>query len=233
MMNWKTARKISNKTFALGAGWENKISQMILLLLSKEDDSVNIDVVLLLSYLEQELDKIAAEQIAALDNITDLAYRYAMAATLDELDDIGFTIPSLAIGYNKSWLGDGKDYSNRVLINMKNAKSRIQGLLLGYQGNNPTVLMGLLSDELKKIDNEWKRLLRTEIEACYSQGARDANLMKGALTAVIENGSPCDAICAQYVGEHEVPLNGRLGIDLPPYHPNCRCVFLGVFGQGR
>ena len=133
MMNWKTARKISNKTFALGAGWENKISQMILLLLSKKDDSVNIDVVLLLSYLEQELDKIAAEQIAALDNITDLAYKYALAATLDELDDVRFTIPSLAIGYNKSWLGDGKDYSNRVLINMKNAKSRIQGLLLGYQ----------------------------------------------------------------------------------------------------
>jgi len=33
------------------------------------------------------------------------------------------------------------------------------------------------------------------------------------------------------VGEHEVSLYGTLGIDLPPYHPNCQCVFLGIFGQ--
>ena len=73
--------------------------------------------------------------------------------------------------------------------------------------------------------------IRTELEAASVQGCRDANLMKGARYAVIENDSPCDEICADMVGEHEVSLYGTLGIDLPPYHPNCQCVFLGIFGQ--
>lgn len=55
--------------------------------------------------------------------------------------------------------------------------------------------------------------------------------MKGARYAVIENDSPCDEICAEMVGEHEVSLDGVLGLDLPPYHPNCQCVFLGVFSD--
>lgn len=219
MIKWKTARRISNDTFKIAAGWENKISQMILLLLPQKELSVNIDVVLLLSHLEQELDEIAAKQIEALDNVTDLAYRYALAASLKELDDIGYTIPSLAIGYNKSWLGDGKDYKNRVLANIKSAKSELQGLLLNNQEG--------LAAFVKKLDNEWKRLLRTEVEACYCQGARDANLMKGARFATIESDSEYDKKRAK----NEVPLNGQLGADLPPYHPNCRCIFIGNFGQ--
>ena len=91
--------------------------------------------------------------------------------------------------------------------------------------------MGLIHDILTKAENEWKRLIRTELEAASVQGCRDANLMKGARYAVIENDSPCDEICAEMVGEHEVSLYGTLGIDLPPYHPNCQCVFLGIFGQ--
>lgn len=227
-MNWKTAHLINNNAFKIGAGWEKKVLQMFIVL-TKDDDLSTADIALLLSFIQQELDRIAQAQIEALENAIPLAYRYSLNATLNELD--GVTIPSLALGYNKTWCKDGKDYNQRVIANINNIKAEIQGLLLGWNGDNPIVLMGLIHDLLTKAQNEWKRLIRTELEAASVQGCRDANLMKGALYAVIENDSPCDEVCAEMVGEHEVSLYGRLGIDLPPYHPNCRCVFLGVFGQ--
>lgn len=229
-MNWKAAHKINNNAFKIGAGWERKVMQMFIVLTKDKELSVT-DIALLLSFIQQELDKIAQEQIKALDNCLTLAYKYSLNATLGELDDIRFTVPSLAKGYSKTWCKDGKDYTQRVINNINNTKAEIRGLLLGWTGDDPIVLMGLLNDIITKAQNEWKRLIRTELEAASAQGCRDANLMKGARYAVIENDSPCDEICAEMVGEHEVPLDGRLGIDLPPYHPNCRCVFLGIFGQ--
>lgn len=118
----------------------------------------------------------------------------------------------------------------RILFNINNTKAEIQGLLLSWNGDDQIVLLGL-NDIITKAENEWKRLIRTELEAASVQGCRDANLIKGAKYAVIENDSPCDGICKKMVGEYEVSLDGRLGTDLPPYHPNCRCVFLGIFGQ--
>lgn len=229
-MNWKAAHKINNNAFRIGAGWERKVMQMFIVL-SKDKELTQADIALLLSFIQQELDKIAQEQIKALDNCLTLAYNYSLNATLQELNDVGFTVPSLALGYKKTWCKDGKDYTQRVINNINGIKQEIQGLLLGWNGDDPIVLMGLIQDILTKAQNEWKRLIRTELEAAHAQGCRDANLMKGARYAVIENDSPCDAVCAEMVGTHEVSLYGALGIDLPPYHPNCRCVFLGVFGQ--
>lgn len=229
-MDWAAAHKINNNAFKIGAGWEAKVMQMFIVL-SKDKELSSTDIALLLSFIQQELDKIAQTEIEALNNALTLAYGYSLNATLSELDDIGFTIPSLALGYNINWCKDGKDYNQRIIANMNGIKQEIQGLLLGWQGEDPIVLMGLIHDILTKAENEWKRLIRTELEAASVQGCRDANLMKGARYAVIENDSPCDEICAEMVGEHEVSLYGTLGIDLPPYHPNCQCVFLGIFGQ--
>lgn len=230
-MNWKAAHLINDTAFKIGAGWERKVMQMFIVL-QKDKELSKTDYVLLLSYIEQELDKIAQAQLEALENCITLAYRYSLNATLEELYDVRYLNPSLALGYSKVWCQDGKDYNQRVITNINNIKAELKGLLLGWTGSDPIVLMGLVHDILTKAENEFKRLLRTEIEAASVQGCRDANLMKGAAVAVIENDSPCDEVCAEMVGEHEVPLDGRLGIDLPPYHPNCRCVFLGIF-QGR
>lgn len=229
-MNWAAAHKINNQTLRIGAAQEVKIITLIRVLRGKLKNSP-LDVALLLAMLQEELDKIAIEQKKALDSVLDLAYAYARNATLSKINKP--TVPSLAIGYTTRWCQDGKDYQQRINSNISKVKSSIAGLLLGWNGEDPLVLMGLIYDELQKVENEWLRLIRTELEACYSQGARDAYLMKGAYYARIENDSPCDEICAEMVGDHVVDLHGGLGIALPPYHPNCKCVFLGIFGQIR
>lgn len=228
-MTWTDARRINTTAFSIGAGWENKVLAM-LIALSKDKELSKTDVAIAIAFIQKELDKVLEEELKALENVIPLSYNYTTNAALMELSSITGTFPSLAKGYSGYWCKDGKDAKARAIANMTNIKNEIAGLLLGGASNlDPIVVMGLIHDILTKAENEWKRLLRTEIEASFSQGLRDAYLMKGARTAVIENDNPCDAICAEMVGEHEVSLDGALGIDLPPYHPNCQCVFLGIF----
>lgn len=229
-MNWKTAHIISDNTFSIGAGWEAKVLGVFTALKKRKKELSSVDKALLLQILQEELDKIAKLENEALFNVTQVAYNYALTATLEEYADLP-TIPSLRLGYNKRWFRDHKSYEERIQANISGIKSELQGLIIGWQGDDPIVLMGLIYDILQKAENEWIRLIRTEIESCYVQGTRDAYLEKGCLYAVIENPDPCDEICAEMVGEHPVPLNGVLGLDLPPYHPYCKCVFLGIFGR--
>ena len=229
-MNWKTAHKISDVAFSFGSGWEAKVLGLFSALKARKKELSSMDRALLLELLQQELDKIAIAEKEALDNATQLAYNYSLEATLEEYADV-ITIPSLGLGYNKRWFRDKKSYEERIHANIAGIKSELQGLIIGWQGDDPIILMGLIYDIIQKAENEWIRLIRTELEAAYSQGVRDAYLEKGCLYAVIENDSPCEEICAEMVGEHPVPLNGALGLDLPPYHPYCKCVFLGIFGH--
>ena len=101
-MDWAAAHKINNNAFKIGAGWEAKVVQMFIVL-SKDNELSSTDIALLLSFIQQELDKIALSEIEALNNAVTLAYGYSLNATLSELDNIGFTIPSLALGYNNNW----------------------------------------------------------------------------------------------------------------------------------
>lgn len=131
--------------------------------------------------------------------------------------------------YSPQWCQDGKTFYDRVLANGTKTLASISGLLLSGQ-EDKTVLLGLITDELEKAKNSWLRLLRTETEAAYSQGVKAALLALGYLYAIIDNPDPCDRICVDEVGERHVTLaEARVGLDLPPFHPNCKCVFRGIW----
>lgn len=133
--------------------------------------------------------------------------------------------------YSPQWCQDGKTFYDRVLANGTKTLASISGLLLSGQ-EDKIVLLGLITDELEKAKNSWLRLLRTETEAAYSQGVKAALLALGYLYAVIDNPDPCDRICVDEVGERRVTLaEARVGLDLPPFHPNCKCVFRGIWYQ--
>ena len=74
-MDWAAAHKINNNAFKIGAGWEAKVMQMFIVL-SKDRELSSTDIALLLSFIQQELDKIAQTEIEALNNALTLAYGY-------------------------------------------------------------------------------------------------------------------------------------------------------------
>lgn len=174
----------------------------------------------------KEIEDYCSKELAtSLPIVYNTAYRWTI---LEEQLKSGVRIVN-ASEWTANWCADGKNYYDRILANNEKTLLSISGLLLSGQ-EDKTVLLGLLTDELTKAKNSWLRLVRTEAEASYSQGVRDALISLGCLYAVIENPDPCDRICVDEVGERKITLaEARVGQDLPPYHPNCKCVFRGVW----
>lgn len=190
----------------------------------------NLDMVLL-TWLESELDNLTSQAIAVMSNLLE-SYTYQMTLNyiiLTDSIDYNFLRLDKAKGYTSYWLpSDNLNYTDRMINNIEGIKTELRSIFLANI-DDPIVKLGLIHDCLQKAQNQWIRLIDTEIEAAYAQGARDGYLVEGCLYAVIENGDPCDE-CQDYVGEHEVDLEaGIIGVDLPPYHPNCKCVFTGIF----
>ena len=227
-MNATIARQINTNALSLGAICENSIIQ---LLNNAEAQSIpfilGMDYLAAAAHFNYSFPAIVKDMISGLEEVVKLSYNYTLNMTLLEEEGYGILIPSNAIGYTSKWMKDRLDYKDRVVRNMTGIKDEINALLIGFKGD-PLVLQGLIHDIINKAKNQWLRLIRTELEAAYSQGNRDALLERGTRVAIIENDSPCD-MCEDEVGEHEVDLLGTLGIDLPPYHPNCKCIFTGIF----
>ena len=227
-MNATIARQINTNALSLGAICENSILQLL-----DSAESQSIPFILGMDYLGAAahfnyiFPSIVKEMIDGLDATIKLSYNYTLNMTLLEEEGYGILIPSNAIGYTPKWMKDNLDYKDRVVRNMDKIKDEVNALLIGFKGD-PIALQGILHDIINKARNQWLRLIRTELEAAYSQGNRDALLERGTRVAIIENDSPCD-MCEDEVGEHEIDLLGTLGIDLPPYHPNCKCIFTGIF----
>lgn len=189
----------------------------------------NLDMTLL-AWLESELDNLTSQAIAIMSSLLE-SYTYQMALNyiiLTDSADYNFLRLDKAKGYTSYWLpSDNLNYADRMINNMEGIKTELRSIFL--TDVDAIVKLGLIHDCLQKAQNQWIRLIDTEIEAAYVQGARDGYLAEGCLYAIVENGDPCDE-CQDYVGEHEIDLEtGVLGIDLPPYHPNCKCIFTGIF----
>lgn len=178
--------------------------------------------------INSEMNKIEDYCNSQLANLMPLVYNTAFNWTIvEEQLKAGIVIKNHV--YSPQWCQDGKTFYDRVLANGTKTLASLSGLLLSGQ-EDKTVLLGLITDELEKAKNGWLRLLRTETEAAYSQGVRDALLALGYLYAIIDNPDPCDRICVDEVGEKRVTLaEARVGLDLPPFHPNCKCVFRGIW----
>ena len=231
-MTTDKAREIRSLVSMASLSQTLSISALFLSINNEIDKKKNNLDMILLTWLESELDKLTYQAIEVMSSMLE-GYTYQMTLNyiiLTDSVDYNFLRLDKAKGYTSYWLpSDNLNYADRMINNIEGIKTELRGIFL--TDIDPIVKLGLIHDCLQKAQNQWIRLIDTEIEAAYSQGARDGYLVEGCLYAVIENGDPCDA-CQDYVGEHEVDLEtGILGIDLPPYHPNCKCVFTGIFRQ--
>lgn len=153
------------------------------------------------------------------------------------------TAQSLGIDYNKfqqmqthqnkqdivtqSWCKDGKTFLDRVYDNTVDMEAKLRAVIL--QGIKEGWPLEKMSEHFRQITGvaayKASRLIRTETMAVYSKATRDMFLDNGIEYIEIIGDAVCGGICLDYVGE-AVPLrDAQIGIDLPPYHPNCACSF--------
>ena len=74
---------------------------------------------------------------------------------------------------------------------------------------------------------ETTRLLKTETMAMWSIATKDRFLSEGIEYVEIVGDAECGGICLDYVDGEPVRLrDADIGIELPPYHPNCACSYI-------
>lgn len=149
-------------------------------------------------------------------------------------------------GLNKQAIGKavdtkylGANYSSRLwenqtkLMNVLNQEIP-RGIVMGY---NPRKLAKLASDKLKTNYNNTVRLIRTEYNKVLNdttmQGYRATGIDRYEILAALEQkGRTCE-YCQELDSRnsHKAHLvsEAQVGINYPPFHPNCRCTTIPYF----
>ena len=127
----------------------------------------------------------------------------------------------------------GANYSSRIWQNEKNLMNTLEqeiprGLTLGY---NPRKLAKLTSDKLGTNYNNTVRLIRTEYGKILNDstmaGYKASGIDRYQVLSALDSRT-CDD-CGELDNKIFKVSEGEVGINLPPFHPNCRCTTVPYF----
>lgn len=126
------------------------------------------------------------------------------------------------------WCQDNKTYSERLWGHVSQFQQKLAFVL--EEGINKGKGEKWMKTAFKQLAGgtayDIARLLKTETVAMWSEATKESYLNMGITYIEIIGDAACGHICTDYVGE-VVPLEGAsLGIELPPYHPNCACSYI-------
>lgn len=103
-----------------------------------------------------------------------------------------------------------------------------QGIILGY---NPNKTAKIASQQLGSKYKSTARLIRTEynliLNDATAQGYKEANIEKYQLLATLD--SRTSDICRDMDGEIFKVKEKEVGVNYPPFHPNCRTTTIPYF----
>ena len=126
-----------------------------------------------------------------------------------------------------------ENYSDVLWKNKTNLENILnqqipQGIILGY---NPRKVADIASKQLGSKYNSTVRLVRTEynliLNDATAQGYREAGIEKYQILATLD--SRTSDICREMDGEI-IPLKEKeVGVNYPPFHPNCRTTTIPYF----
>ena len=189
--------------------------------------------------IEFEIQKLAIKEEERLRSIMGQAYTNIYYKTLYEIDKFigistSFAIPNVAaieklistpVSIKNYAVGLYKNKNN--LMNILNSYIP-QGIVLGY---NPKKVAKLASKALDTNYNATVRLVRTEYNYIMNQaviaGYEEAGIEQYQILAALD-----ERTCTE-CGELDLKLfevgNELIGVNYPPFHPNCRCTTIPYF----
>ena len=192
-------------------------------------------------YIE-ELEAEAAEKVE--DHLKDVAE----STYVDTAKAIEESAPDMSVSFdfdkinpdivdevvNKPWASDGDGFSDRLGYDKKRLvdelnKAVAQGLM---RGQSPDEIAAELVKQLGISQNNAIRIARTETAAIASKADlklyKDMGIEEVRFMASLDR-KTC-AVCSDMDGK-VIPLKQcRIGLNMPPLHPNCRCYTVPVTG---
>lgn len=133
---------------------------------------------------------------------------------------------------NSVWCADGKTWSQRVWDNTERLAETLNEKLIEcvVTGKKSTELKNILQDRFNVSYSRAEALVRTEIAHIQVQAAskryEDYGLDYYEILGREEHEIGCD--CKKMHGKKFKLSEMRIGVNAPPFHPNCRCDIMPV-----
>lgn len=189
--------------------------------------------------IEFEIQKLAIKEKEQLEGVMQNAYVDTYYKTLHEVDKFAgvstsFAMPNVpAIEKLINTPINIKNYAVGLYSNKNNLMTILnsyipQGIILGY---NPKKVAMLANKALDTNYNSTVRLVRTEYNYIMNQavidGYKEADIEQYQILAALD-----ERTCTE-CGELDLRLfevgNEIIGVNYPPFHPNCRCTTIPYF----
>lgn len=131
----------------------------------------------------------------------------------------------------KIWCNDGLTFSQRIWGHQNQLLNRLNATLIDAvaRGINSDKLTENLMYDFGVSFHDAQRIVRTETSRIMVQSAVDGYAEAGCdeFEVLADQSGVCDH-CEQFNGKKFKIKDMEIGINCPPYHPNCRCCTIGV-----
>lgn len=192
-----------------------------------------------LQRLENEIDAFCKslndKELKTITNHLQKTYKWNVEETLKDLNkdtDGVYLLNRNAIetAVRMPQTKDGREFSDRIWNNLKDMEVNLRRTVTDgiAQGKSiPT-----MRKEFKRIFGNstynTDRIIRTETMATYTKANLNTFKEVGIDTVEIIGERDACEVCGEYIGTRQKVENVRLGINVPPYHPFCKCCAVPV-----
>ena len=130
---------------------------------------------------------------------------------------------------NTPWTKDGREFTDRIWSNKNTLQANLRRLLSDaiLNGESPRKTLIKLNERFGAGASNCQRLIRTETNAIYNKAAKESYKKCGVERVQIL--AALDARTSEVCEENNKKIvslaDAKVGVELPPFHPNCRSTF--------
>lgn len=131
---------------------------------------------------------------------------------------------------NAIWCGDGKNWSDRIWSNKVLLQERIkQGIVDSIAaGGSKDQLVKRLMEDMNVGFHQADRIARTELAYIRNKSTLDRYAQMGEEKYEVLANQADDESCSPYDKKTFLISEAQVGVNFPPFHPNCKCCIIPV-----
>lgn len=133
---------------------------------------------------------------------------------------------------NQIWCADGKSWSQRIWINSDHLQQVLNDNLIHcvITGKNPSELKKILMNDFNVGFHRADTLVRTEMAHLQTQAAKDRYTDYGIeeYEILLDGDNDECKVCKKAASKKHLMNEMVIGVNAPPFHPNCRCCIVPV-----
>lgn len=131
---------------------------------------------------------------------------------------------------NAIWCEDGKSWSDRIWGNKTLLQERIrEGIVDSFtSGASKDQLVARLMEDFNVGYHQADRIARTELSYIRNKSALDRYEQMGEDKYEVLSNQADDESCGNLNGEVFLISQAQVGVNMPPFHPNCKCCIMPV-----